>query len=121
MWVWGNENSRCSDESTAHVPTAVPNRLNPTNPEKHYTNFQSNYGAFIGPKAMQVAATIKMIQNVLIGVSAFCVAVYFATKVEAREDGQKVGAMEIWNRYPKFVIGFIGVSNVLSAGSPGDP
>ena len=71
-------------------------------------------GAFIGPKAMQVAATIKMIQNVLIGVSAFCVAVYFATKVEAREEGQKVGAMEIWNRFPKFVIGFIGVSIVLS-------
>ncbi|MDO4732447.1 MAG: hypothetical protein Q4B50_02880 [Bacillota bacterium] len=43
MWVWGNENSRCSDESTAHVPTAVPNRLNPTNPESHYTNFQNNY------------------------------------------------------------------------------
>ena len=78
-------------------------------------------GAFLGPKALQVAATIKMIQNVLIGVSAFCVAIYFATKVEKRDDGQQVGAMEIWNRFPKFVIGFLGASVVLStiAGSIG--
>ena len=78
-------------------------------------------GAFLGPKALQVAATVKMIQNVLIGVSAFCVAIYFATKVEKRDDGQQVGAMEIWNRFPKFVIGFLGASIVLStiAGSIG--
>ena len=42
MWVWGNENSRCSDASTVQVPTKVPNRLNPTDPS-HYTDFQSNY------------------------------------------------------------------------------
>lgn len=70
-------------------------------------------GAFIGPKALQVAATIKMIQNVLIGVSAFCVAIYFATKVEAQE-GAKIGPMEIWNRFPKFVIGFLAVSIIMS-------
>ena len=71
-------------------------------------------GAFLGPKALQVAATVKMIQNVLIGVSAFCVAIYFATKVEKRDDGQQVGAMEIWNRFPKFVLGFAAASILLS-------
>jgi uncharacterized membrane protein YadS len=71
-------------------------------------------GAFLGPKALQVAATIKMIQNVLIGVSAFCVAIYFATKVEQRSDGAPVGAMEIWNRFPKFVLGFAAASILLS-------
>ena len=71
-------------------------------------------GAFLGPKALQVAATIKMIQNVLIGVSAFCVAIYFATKVEKRDDGAPVGAMEIWNRFPKFVLGFAAASIILS-------
>ena len=78
-------------------------------------------GAFLGPKAMQVAATIKMIQNVLIGVSAFCVAIYFATKVEAQESGRTVGAMEIWNRFPKFVLGFLAASIICSfvAGSLG--
>ena len=70
-------------------------------------------GAFIGPKALQVAATVKMIQNVLIGVTAFCVALYWTTKVDVGE-GDKVGASEIWNRFPKFVIGFLTVSVVLS-------
>ena len=71
-------------------------------------------GAFLGEKALYVAATIKMIQNVLIGVIAFFVAVYFTTRVEAAETGHKVGAMEIWYRFPKFVIGFIGASIVFS-------
>ena len=42
MWVWGNENSRCSDASTVNVPTKVPNRLDPSS-DKHYTDFQANY------------------------------------------------------------------------------
>ncbi len=71
-------------------------------------------GAFLGEKALYVAATIKMIQNVLIGVIAFFVALYFTTKVEAAETGQKVGAMEIWYRFPKFVIGFIAASIIFS-------
>lgn len=70
-------------------------------------------GAFLGPKALQVAATIKMIQNVLIGVTAFCVAMYWCTKVDCAE-GQQVSAMEIWNRFPKFVIGFLAVSIICS-------
>ncbi|MBA3008635.1 MAG: putative sulfate exporter family transporter [Proteobacteria bacterium] len=70
-------------------------------------------GAFLGEKAMYVAATIKMIQNVLIGVTAFCVAMYWTMKVE-REAGREVGAMEIWNRFPKFVLGFLAASIVFS-------
>jgi uncharacterized membrane protein YadS len=69
----------------------------------------------LGEKALNVAATIKMIQNVLIGVMAFFVALYFATKVEAEETGNKVGLMEIWYRFPKFVIGFIMASVIFSA------
>jgi uncharacterized membrane protein YadS len=71
-------------------------------------------GAFLGEKALYVAATIKMIQNVLIGVIAFFVALYFTTRVEASETGQKVGLMEIWYRFPKFVLGFIVASIVFS-------
>lgn len=70
-------------------------------------------GAFIGPKAMQVAATVKMIQNVLIGVTAFCVAMYWSTKIDV-QNGERVGAMEIWHRFPKFVIGFLAVSIIFS-------
>ena len=71
-------------------------------------------GAFLGEKALYVAATIKMIQNVLIGVMAFAVALYFTTKVEVEETGRKVGPMEIWFRFPKFVLGFITASIVFS-------
>ena len=70
-------------------------------------------GAVLGEKAMYVAATIKMIQNVLIGVTAFCVAIYWCAKVD-RIEGQKVSLMEIWHRFPKFVIGFLGVSIIYS-------
>jgi uncharacterized membrane protein YadS len=71
-------------------------------------------GAFLGEKALYVAATIKMIQNVLIGVIAFFIALYFTTKVEVEETGHKVGAMEIWYRFPKFVLGFIMASIIFS-------
>ena len=68
-------------------------------------------GAFLGEKALYVAATIKMIQNVLIGVIAFCVAAYWCFKVD-REAGRRVGPMEIWYRFPKFVLGFITASEL---------
>lgn len=70
-------------------------------------------GAFIGPKALEVATVIKMIQNVLIGVTAFCVALYWTTKIDVGEN-EHVGLIEIWNRFPKFVIGFLTVSIVMS-------
>ncbi|UZP67447.1 putative sulfate exporter family transporter [Desulfovibrio mangrovi] len=70
-------------------------------------------GAFLGEKALYVAATIKMIQNVLIGVTAFGVAVYWCTRVEC-EAGKSVGWMEIWHRFPKFVLGFLSASVLFS-------
>lgn len=70
-------------------------------------------GAFLGNTAMNVAATIKMIQNILIGVIAFAVAVYWTARVEKNE-GKKVSAREIWIRFPKFILGFIGASVFFS-------
>jgi uncharacterized membrane protein YadS len=70
-------------------------------------------GAFLSEKALYVAATIKMIQNVLIGVTAFGVAVYWCAKVDCVE-GQKVSWMEIWHRFPKFVLGFLAASIAFS-------
>jgi uncharacterized membrane protein YadS len=70
-------------------------------------------GAFLSDRALYVAATVKMIQNVLIGVIAFGVAVYWCAKVECAP-GQKVSSMEIWHRFPKFVLGFIAASIIFS-------
>jgi uncharacterized integral membrane protein (TIGR00698 family) len=71
-------------------------------------------GAFLGETGMFVAATIKMIQNVMIGVIAFGVAVYWCARVDC-VPGQTVSKMEIWYRFPKFVLGFILASIVFSA------
>ncbi len=70
-------------------------------------------GAFLGDRALYVAATIKMIQNVLIGVIAFFVAVYWTVRID-NVPGQRVPATEIWHRFPKFVLGFIGASIIFS-------
>lgn len=71
-------------------------------------------GAFLGDQALYVAATVKMIQNILIGVIAFGVALYWVTKVERDRTGAKPSAMEIWYRFPKFVLGFIVASILCS-------
>jgi uncharacterized membrane protein YadS len=70
-------------------------------------------GAFYGETALYVAATIKMIQNVLIGATAFGVAVYWCAKVDCTP-GQQVSWWEIWYRFPKFVLGFILASIIFS-------
>jgi uncharacterized integral membrane protein (TIGR00698 family) len=71
-------------------------------------------GGMLGPTAEQVAATVKMIQNILIGVVAFFVAVYWVTFVEKRPGDSRPNVIEIWRRFPKFVLGFIGASILFS-------
>ena len=71
-------------------------------------------GALLGDEAGQVAAIVKMIQNILIGVVAFLVAVYWVTKIEQGDDGAKPAVTEIWTRFPKFILGFIGASLLFS-------
>jgi len=69
-------------------------------------------GSIAGPEAMSVAVVVKMAQNVLIGVAAFLLAIWFVFK--GREAGEKPSAMEIWFRFPKFVVGFIVASIIFS-------
>ena len=71
-------------------------------------------GNALGERAEKVAATVKMIQNILIGVTAFGVAVYWATRVDRSASGARPGVMEIWRRFPKFIIGFVAASIVFS-------
>ena len=70
-------------------------------------------GSALGEEAEQAAVLVKMIQNILIGFIAFFVAIFFATKVD-KDPNQKVGAGEIWTRFPKFIIGFFVASLVAS-------
>ena len=70
-------------------------------------------GNALGAEAEQAAVLVKSIQNILIGFIAFFVALFFATRVD-RTAGKKVGAGEIWTRFPKFIIGFFVASLVAS-------
>jgi uncharacterized membrane protein YadS len=71
-------------------------------------------GTAAADTALTVAVTIKMIQNILIGAVAFGVAVYWVTRVERSPNGERPSLMEIWRRFPKFVLGFLAASLVFS-------
>ena len=71
-------------------------------------------GALLGEQAEQIAAVVKMIQNTLIGLVAFLIAVYWVTTVEPDSSAGSPQAIEIWRRFPKFIIGFVAASLLFS-------
>lgn len=71
-------------------------------------------GEALGPVGGQVAALVKMIQNILIGFIALAISIFFAMKVDVDDSRDKVGASEIWHRFPKFIIGFFVASVIFS-------
>ena len=73
-------------------------------------------GTALGEEAQTAAVLVKSIQNILIGFVAFFVSLFFATRVEPSESGsvEKVGAIEIWRRFPKFILGFFAASLIAS-------
>ncbi|MEW6546494.1 MAG: putative sulfate exporter family transporter [Bacillota bacterium] len=75
-------------------------------------------GAIHSEAAMKVASIVKMSQNALIGVVAFILALYFTTVVERKNGGtgERPSARVIWDRFPKFVIGFVVASVIVSLG-----
>jgi uncharacterized integral membrane protein (TIGR00698 family) len=72
-------------------------------------------GALAGEDALQIATIVKTTQNALIGVVAIALTAYFALKVErksASEEGEAARPIlvQFWERFPKFVLGFIAAS-----------
>jgi uncharacterized integral membrane protein (TIGR00698 family) len=72
-------------------------------------------GTIHGEEAQAVATVVKVAQNVFIGVAAFLLALYFVVVVE-RKPEERPSAAVIWQRFPKFVISFILLSILASAG-----
>lgn len=64
--------------------------------------------------ALDTAAVVKMAQNVLIGFAAFFLAIWATLKLEKRSATEKPSFMEIWYRFPKFILGFIVASIIVS-------
>jgi hypothetical protein len=50
--------------------------------------------------------TVKVFIDVFIGIWAFILAYIWTTYIDVRE-GQKARASEIWERFPKFIIGYV--------------
>jgi len=71
-------------------------------------------GTIYGETAQQIASIVKQTQNALIGVVAFLLAFYFTTVVEGKNE--KPSAAVIWQRFPKFVLGFIIASLIFTFG-----
>jgi len=55
---------------------------------------------------MGASATVKVFIDAFIGVWAFVLAWLWSAKI-ARRQGEKVGAGQIWQRFPKFVLGYM--------------
>jgi uncharacterized integral membrane protein (TIGR00698 family) len=76
-------------------------------------------GDLVGPIAVKAGVIAKFSQNVFIGVAAFFIAIWWAYKKPKGEDGvpfkaERPGLKIVWERFPKFVLGFVAASLVFS-------
>ena len=72
-------------------------------------------GTLVGETALKISTIIKFSQNVLLGLAAFAISIFWAyRKKEANANEEKPNLKLIWERFPKFVIGFLAVSLVFS-------
>lgn len=70
-------------------------------------------GTIIGETAKDIAVIIKSSQNVLLGVAAFAISIYWSYS-NTSQGVKKPTAGIIWERFPKFVIGFVLASLLFS-------
>lgn len=73
-------------------------------------------GTLVGETALKISTIVKFSQNVLLGIAAFAISIYWTYTHNQSSEIQKskptLGV--IWERFPKFVIGFIAASIVFS-------
>ncbi|MBF6336395.1 putative sulfate exporter family transporter [Nocardia abscessus] len=67
-------------------------------------------GAIAGEQALQIATIVKTTQNALIGVVAIALTAYFTLRVERTPGAARPSARQFWERFPKFVLGFVAAS-----------
>ncbi len=63
---------------------------------------------------MGVATTVKVFIDVFIGIWAFVLAWIWSAKINPQR-GEKIRAIEIWQRFPKFVLGYMATFAVVLA------
>jgi uncharacterized integral membrane protein (TIGR00698 family) len=72
-------------------------------------------GTLVGEEALKISTIVKFSQNVLLGIAAFAISVYWTHKKNAAVDEvEKPTLKVIWERFPKFVLGFVAASLLFS-------
>ncbi len=71
-------------------------------------------GAVAGEETLQIASIVKATQNALLGFVAVGLTAYFALKVERVPGAARPRAVELWHRFPKFVLGFVAASAIAT-------
>lgn len=72
-------------------------------------------GTLVGEEALKVSTIVKFSQNVLLGLAAFVISIYWTyAKHKAGTNAEKPTLRLIWDRFPKFVIGFVAASILFS-------
>jgi len=72
-------------------------------------------GSLVGEEALKISTIVKFSQNVLLGIAAFAISIYWTyTKSKSAESTEKPTLRIIWARFPKFVLGFIFASLLFS-------
>src|SRR5690606_11742852 len=73
-------------------------------------------GCMVGEEALKISTIVKFSQNVLLGIAAFFISIYwtYSNSVDAETKKDKPTLKLIWERFPKFVVGFVFVSLMFS-------
>jgi len=73
-------------------------------------------GSLVGEVALKISTIVKFSQNVLLGLAAFAISIYwtYTKHPSAKDKDTKPTLKVIWERFPKFVLGFIGASLLFS-------
>lgn len=73
-------------------------------------------GSLVGEEALKISTIVKFSQNVLLGIAAFAISIYwsYAKSVDDETKREKPTLKIIWERFPKFVIGFVFASLLFS-------
>lgn len=72
-------------------------------------------GSLVGERALEISTIVKFSQNVLLGIAAFAISIYWTySHSKSSEHAEKPTLKIIWERFPKFVIGFVFASLLFS-------
>ncbi|MGJ1206144.1 YeiH family protein [Sphingobacterium lactis] len=73
-------------------------------------------GTLVGEEALKISTIVKFSQNVLLGIAAFFISIYwtYSKSVDEETKRDKPTLKLIWERFPKFVVGFVFVSLLFS-------